>query len=302
MKDVSVVIVTGLSGSGKNTALHDLEDLGYYAVDNLPLQLLPKLLELTHITTEFSRFALLMDAREPEFADLFEETFRQARADGIDISLLFMDADDATLLRRYADTKRRHPLDHDDGGDLRALIAREREQLARLRDLASMVIDTSKISIHDLKRILKERFTVTGRHPMHVSLMSFSAKKGVPTDANLVIDVRFLPNPYYVPELKDRTGLDPDVADYVLSHEAARKLVENFGNLLRFLLPYYEKEGKAYLTVAVGCTGGVHRSVAIVEALGRLLADGRHRITVTHRELNRHHEISRPTPDRGNAD
>jgi RNase adapter protein RapZ len=287
MKDVTIVVITGMSGSGKSIALRALEDIGFFCVDNLPVLLLPKLLDLSGTAAEYHKFALVMDIRGPDFLSDYEKVYKTALTEGYNIQTVFLDASDDVLLGRFSDTRRKHPLDRD--GDLMESIRRERADFDRLGEISDHRLDTSDMSVHDLRREMRERFGVAGqKSAMKVTLMSFGYKHGIPTDANLIVDVRFLPNPFYIPEMKDRTGLDRTVSDYVLSNEAAQKFLEHYDNLLRFLLPCYEKEGKPYLTIGVGCTGGLHRSVAIVEALAAGLPKDGRKVIVTHRELIRH--------------
>jgi RNase adapter protein RapZ len=287
MKDVSIVVITGMSGSGKSIALRALEDIGYFCIDNLPISLLPKLLELSKTTSELTRFALVMDVRGPMFLSDFDKTCHDAMKEGYHIKIVFLDANDMVLLRRFSETRRKHPLDRE--GALEDSIRLERLDFDHLKEIADLVIDTSTMSVHTLRQTMQEKFGAADyKVPIHISLVSFGYKNGVPTDANIVIDVRFLPNPYFVPELKDLTGLDASVADFVLSRDVTRQFLEYYGQLLSFLLPYYEKEGKHYLTIGVGCTGGRHRSVAIVEALAARMPESGHLVTVTHRELNQH--------------
>jgi RNase adapter protein RapZ len=284
---IRLVILTGLSGSGKSTALHALEDLGYFCIDNLPILLLPRLLELGgHTTEDVSRLALVVDARE---GDLLEETpavIDAARAEGHAVEVVFLDAGDEVLLRRYSETRRRHPLA--EGGSVESGIAAERRLLADLRQAADQVVDTSAMNVHELKALLQDRFRrETGEGTLSVTLLSFGFKHGLPPQADLVLDCRFLPNPHFVEELRPHTGLDAPVADYVLGREETGAFLERVRGLVSWLLPLYVREGKAHLTVAIGCTGGRHRSVAIAERLGQSLRDeaGAPPITVRHRDV-----------------
>lgn len=288
MKDVSIVVITGMSGSGKSIAIRALEDVGYFCIDNMPIALLPKLLELSDTaSSEFTRFALVMDCRGPHFVKEFDKARRAAIETGYPLHTVFLDASDEMLLRRYSETRRKHPLDVD--GDLLNAVRREREDMANLREVADEVIDTSNLSVHELRREIQDRFSATAdKFPLRLTIKSFGYKFGVPTDANLVFDVRFLPNPFFIPHLKSHTGAEPEVAAYVLDHDVTKRFLEYLRDLLQFLLPYYEKEGKHYLTVAIGCTGGVHRSVAIVEHLAATFRTGRHQINVVHRDLKRY--------------
>ena len=277
-----VVIVTGLSGAGKSTALRALEDVDYFCVDNLPLPLAGKFVELLKAQAEVQKVALVVDAREGEFLNAYPEAFAALKAGGHAVEILFLDASDDQLLRRFSETRRRHPLA---GDDLRAGITRERELLSRLREDAEAVVDTGRLNAHQLKGIIQERYgRTTGT--LAVTLLSFGFKHGLPPEADLVLDVRFLPNPYFVETLSALSGLSPKVAQFVLDPPDAAELLDRMEALLAFSLPLYEREGKAYLTVAIGCTGGRHRSVAVAEALGGRLA-GRFRPTIRHRDLDR---------------
>jgi RNase adapter protein RapZ len=279
---VRVVVVTGVSGAGKSTALKALEDLDYFCVDNLPLPLVEKFVELLAAQNEVVKCAIVVDAREGEFLSSYQETMTTLKGRGHDIEVLFLDTPDDVLVRRFSETRRRHPLADD---DLRAGIEAERKLLRPLREDASAVVDTGNLNIHQLKGIVQERY---GRQAgaLSVTLLSFGFKHGLPAEADVVLDVRFLPNPYFVEAISAASGLEEAVAKYVLDTEDARELLKRVQDLLTFLLPRFEREGKAYLTVAVGCTGGRHRSVAVVQELARHLA-GRWPLTVRHRDLER---------------
>ncbi|MCB1154592.1 MAG: RNase adapter RapZ [Deltaproteobacteria bacterium] len=281
----SIVVLTGLSGSGKSVALRALEDMGYFAIDNLPVSLLAKLLELSGTHSQFKHIALVMDSRNPDFFSKFGDVYAATLSGGYNIQLIFLDAPDEVLARRYSETRRKHPYE---SGALMDAIRSERERFERIREMADATIDTSHYSVHELRRIIEERFGIdTDKPRMHVDLMSFGFKHGLPLEADLVFDVRFLPNPFFVPELRSFTGLEKNVAHYVLDRDETGEFIRRISELIAFLLPWYEKEGKHYLTIAVGCTGGVHRSVAIIEKLAADLPLSDHPVTVTHRELNR---------------
>lgn len=286
MKKVSIVVITGMSGSGKSVALRALEDAGYFCIDNLPLSLFPQLLELPERSYDFAKLALVMDARGPQFFSAFESERRKLLERGAVIRTIYLYADEEVILRRYSETRRIHPLHRE--GSLRFSIKREREKFESLREVADLSIDTSTLSFHQLRKKIQDAFGPAGESvPLHLTLMSFGYSYGVPVDANLVVDVRFLPNPYFVPDLKERDGRDDEVSDFVLDNPDARTLSRHLWDLISFLLPFYAKEGKHYLTLAIGCTGGVHRSVAMVEWLTGRLAGGNCRLSVTHRELER---------------
>lgn len=270
-------MVTGLSGAGKSTALRALEDLDYFCVDNLPLPLLDEFVRLGR----FHRVALGVDAREGEFLQGWRDGLNRLRAAGHQVEVLFLDAADDVLLRRFSETRRRHPLA---GDDLRAGIQREREVLVPLREDAEAVVDTGNLNVHQLKGIIQERYgRNTGR--LSLTLLSFGFKHGLPAEADLVLDVRFLPNPYFVEALSASNGLEEAVAKFVLDTDEARELLRRTEDFLSFVLPRFQREGKAYLTIAVGCTGGRHRSVAVAEELGRRLAEWRP--VIRHRDLDR---------------
>ena len=277
-----IVVVTGLSGAGKSTVLRALEDLGYFCVDNLPLPLTEKFVDLLDANNETEKAAIVVDAREGEFLLQYRDVVRTLRAKGHPVEVLFLDAPDDTLLRRFSETRRRHPVA---GDDLRAGMASERRLLQALRDDAEAIVDTANLNVHQLKGIIQERY---GRNTgaLSVTLLSFGFKHGYPAEADVVLDVRFLPNPYFVESLSAHTGLEPHVARFVLDNDDAREFLNKIDDLLQFSLPRFEREGKAYLTVAIGCTGGRHRSVAVADELGRRLG-GKWSLTVRHRDLDR---------------
>ncbi|MDX9999710.1 MAG: RNase adapter RapZ [Polyangia bacterium] len=278
-----VVVITGMSGGGKTEALRAVEDLGIFCVDNLPIPLVGQFVDLLGRTGEVSRVALVVDVRGGEFLAGFDSVFEAMRLSGHSLEVIFFDADDAVLVRRFSETRRRHPLDK---GDLRAGLAEERRLLAPLRATADLVLDTSNITVHELRRRLRQIYAGDDA-TLRVSLLSFGYKYGVPPEADLVFDVRFLPNPYFVEELRPLSGVDERVSSFVLADTEAQTFLERVSGLLVFLLPLYEREGKAYLTVAVGCTGGRHRSVAITEAMRERLGVEAGRVAVRHRDVER---------------
>ncbi|MFT3913647.1 MAG: RNase adapter RapZ [Anaeromyxobacteraceae bacterium] len=282
-----VVILTGLSGSGKTTALRALEDAGYYCVDNLPIVLMEKLIELSgHTAGEVSRIALVVDAREGRFLGEAPRIIGELRAKGIDLEVLFFDASDESLVRRYSETRRRHPL-AGEGGTVPDGIAAERAALADLKAVADEVVDTTTLNVHELKRLVARRFVASQEARLGVTVVSFGFRYGIPTHADLVLDVRFLPNPFFIPELKPFPGTDPRVASFVLGQPDAKAFLERLNDLLGFLLPRYRSEGKTYLTIAIGCTGGKHRSVALAGALtDRLEASGQP-VRLWHRDVEK---------------
>jgi len=281
------VIITGLSGAGRSFAIKCLEDLGYFCVDNLPTTLIPTFAELcTHSSRDMRLIALGVDIREGEYLSHLMDTLAELRAQGHKPEVLFLEAADETLVRRYQETRRRHPLAGD--GSVLEGIRAERRALANLRESADRIIDTSGLSVHQLKERLVEGYRPEGaRDELTVSLMSFGFKHGAPYDADLVFDVRFLPNPHFVDRLKRLDGRDSEVEEFVMSFEESRTLLAKIEDMLRFLLPLYRREGKAYLTVALGCTGGRHRSVTLVELLRRSLEVAGVAPVVRHRDIDR---------------
>lgn len=279
-----ILVVTGVSGGGKSTALRALEDIGYYCVDNLPLPLLPQFVLLLGKTGQ-QKAALVIDAREGEFLSGFRQEMNELRGAGHALEILFLDAPDDVLLRRFSETRRRHPLH---GDDLRAAIAHERRELLPLREEAHAVVETGSLNVHQLKGVIQERYGRSGQ-PLLLTLLSFGYKYGIPVEADLVLDVRFLPNPYFIPELSSQTGLADPVSSYVLSQPDAQSFLSKAQDLIEFYLPRAQREGKSYVTVAIGCTGGRHRSVALVIDLFNRLGT-RYQITVRHRELGRGRE------------
>ena len=278
-----IVVVTGVSGAGKSTALRALEDLGFYCVDNLPSPLIGKFAELA-VASEVVKAALVIDTREGEFLLGAGEALRALKTSGMStVEVLFLDAPDDVLKRRFSETRRRHPLAET---DLEVGLRRERQLLTGLREEADAVIDTGRLSVHELKDIVMERYARAGGDQLGLTFVSFGYKHGMPSEADVVLDVRFLPNPFFVEALAPKTGVDPEVAGFVLENDDAREFLRHALALLRFLLPRCEEEGKSYLTVAIGCTGGRHRSVAMAIELARQLGEG-YSVTVRHRDVER---------------
>ncbi|MEM9187881.1 MAG: RNase adapter RapZ [Myxococcota bacterium] len=282
-----VIVVTGMSGAGRSTAVHVLEDLGFFCVDNLPPSLAPGLIDLLEGPEQPAKIAMGVDVRTGRFLEGAADAMMQLRERGFEVEILFLDAQDAVLVRRYSETRRPHPLAP--GGDVLQAIQGERARLSSLRADASHVIDTTRFNVHALRRAIVDLVSKSAIEArMVVRLISFGFKYGIPVDADLVFDLRYLPNPHFVPELRPKTGLDQDVSDYVLSAAPTQELLTDLLPLLRRVLPEYEKEGKAYLTIAVGCTGGKHRSVALAEELGRILGEDREGpLVVAHRDVER---------------
>jgi RNase adapter protein RapZ len=284
-KHITITIITGLSGSGKTTAINALEDAGFFCIDNLPVILLPRFLKLkSKADSEVTKLALVMDLREREFLQQYPEIFRDLSDEGYLFEIIFLEASTETLLRRYSQTRRKHPLS--EGKSVLEGIEAEREALRDLRDLADLVIDTSNYNVHQLKEIilthaLKE---VPGKR-MKIYIMSFGYKYGIPYDADIMIDVRCLPNPNFVEELKDLNGTSREVKEYMDSQEETQHFLKKYLDLLLFLIPLYEREGKSSLTIAVGCTAGRHRSVSIAETIFNELKKANNIITVTHRDI-----------------
>lgn len=276
-----LVIMTGLSGSGKTTALRALEDLGFFCIDNLPFSLLAKFLDFTRGRAgEVSKAALVMDLRANDFEEEYQrqiETYKKSHG----LEILFLEATEESLLRRFSETRRRHPLHQ---SSLIDSIRLEKEKLTSLRNLADFILDTTNWNPHQLRQIVQKNFTKS-EGELQISLYSFGYRFGIPPDADIVFDVRFLMNPYFVEELRDLTGEDNRVMEYVLSQSEAQNFMDRFQGMLNYLLPLFRKEGKAYLTVAMGCTGGKHRSVALVNELSRRFRDASLNVQTHHRDM-----------------
>jgi len=287
MQPIRLVIVTGLSGAGKTQAIRCLEDLGFFCVDNLPPMLIPKITELCQQSMgKVNRVALVMDVRGTLFFDSLSEELKKLSDQGIKYELLFLEASDPVLVRRYKESRRQHPLEED--RSVLDAIRSERERLEELRGAANIILDTSEMTVHDLKRKLKEKFADQDNGNLFtVTLISFGYKYGIPLDADLVMDVRFLPNPNYVEELKNCTGLDQRVVEYLFAHEETKRFLHLYTDLLLFLMPLYINEGKTHLVVAIGCTGGQHRSVVLAESLAKKLEAEKYHVFVHHRDLPR---------------
>ena len=283
-----VVIVTGLSGSGKSTAIRVLEDLGFYCIDNLPVVLTPKFIELCQNSEEdIPRVALGIDLRERAFLGDYPSVLEDIRRAGHRVEILYLDAADDVLVRRFSETRRPHPFA--EGANVAAGITRERQGLAGLKGLADRIIDTSAFTVHQLRDELRRLLAdaVGGEAAMRVLLLSFGYKYGLPTDTDIVLDVRFLPNPFFIEELRVLDGTDPAVARYVLERTETQEFLALTTALLDFALPLYIREGKRYLTVGLGCTGGRHRSVALVGELERRLIGRGYPVRVQHRDVSR---------------
>ena len=277
-----LVIITGLSGSGKASALKAFEDLGYYCVDNLPVDLIPRFAELAVQSLETRRTALVVDVREGSKLEKLPTIVKSVRR-MIPTMVIFLEATDASLLRRFSETRRPHPFGAD--SPVRSSLNAERRRLKSIRAIADWVVDTSKFNVHELRAHLTERFQKKSSDKnILVSCVSFGFKHGVPEDADLVFDVRFLPNPHFVPEFRPLTGRDSRVAKYIRSFPQTQEFINRISELLVYLLPHYVREGKSYLTISFGCTGGQHRSVMIAEDVGKHLRKAGYRVKVVHRD------------------
>ena len=287
MRDrLQLVVVTGLSGSGKSTAIHVLEDLGFYCIDNLPVALIPRVVELWESSQEeVRRVALGVDVRERHFLEQVPSVFAELRGRGVALEVIYLEASDDVLLRRFSETRRPHPAA--EGGGLDDGIRRERDKLRAVREASDRILDTSALTVHELRAALRDLIERTDAGTMTIALVSFGYKYGLPTDADLVFDCRFLPNPFFVEELRHRVGTDQAVADYVLKRQETQDLLRHVMALLDFTLPRYQHEGKSYLSIAIGCTGGRHRSIALIEELKRLLTEREYRVLVRHRDVER---------------
>jgi UPF0042 nucleotide-binding protein len=284
---LDIIIITGLSGSGKSFAIRALEDNGFFCVDNLPALLIPKFIDLCQgYQEDIRRIALGVDLRGGHFLQSWPQVLADMRAAGHHVQVLFFDASDEVLLRRFSETRRPHPVAGK--GSIQEGISRERKALEAMRGLADKVIDTGEFNVHQLKREMEQQFCQAplSRH-MNLFLTSFGYKFGIPHDTDIILDVRFLPNPYFVNELRAKSGLDREVEDYVLKEEETRAFLDRFFSLLEFTLPLYEREGKSSLTLALGCTGGRHRSVVLVEELRKRFAGAEYLIHVKHRDIDK---------------
>ena len=285
MKSLRVVIITGLSGSGKSTALRALEDIGFFCVDNLPVALLPKFLDITiQSSPGIDRVAMVMDLREKSFLEKYRRIFQKLKEKGFKIEILFLEASDETLLHRFSETRRNHPLAA--RGPVMDGIVMEKEKLFSLRKMADRIIDTTSINVHQLKDIVQRQIMPSKNFKkMIIGITSFGYRYGLPADADLVFDVRFLPNPYFVESLKNYDGHNSSVKKYVLKNKETKNVLPQIEDLLKTLVPLYDKEGKARLNIAVGCTGGKHRSVVMANELGLRLANMKYTINLNHRDV-----------------
>ena len=287
MKNLRVVIITGLSGSGKSTALRALEDIGFFCVDNLPVVLLPKFLAITVLSSpEIKQVALVMDLRERSFLDKYKRIFAGLKENGYSIEILFLECNDDSLLHRFSETRRSHPLSVK--GSVIEGIELEREKLDSLKQMADKIIDTTSVNVHQLKDVVQRYYLPSSKHKkMVVNVASFGYRYGLPTDADLVFDVRFLPNPHYIEDLKIYDGHNKAVEKYVLGNNESKEFLKKILDLMNFLIPLYEKEGKAMLNIAMGCTGGKHRSVVMANQLSAHFLALKYIVNTSHRDINK---------------
>jgi len=287
MKNTSVVIITGLSGSGKSTALRALEDIGFFCVDNLPVVLLPKFLAITaQSSPEIKQVAMVMDLRERSFLEKYKRIFTRLKEKGYKIDILFLDSTDDSLLHRFSETRRKHPLS--EKGSVMDGINLEREKLLSLKQMADKVVDTTSTNVHQLKDIIQRYYLpASGHKKIIVNIISFGYRYGIPADGDLVFDVRFLPNPYFIEELKGFDGQNEAVSEFVLNQKDSKIFLGKILDLLTFLIPLYDKEGKVRLNIAMGCTGGKHRSVVMANKLGSHFSEMNYIVNVTHRDINK---------------
>ena len=285
MTPISFVVITGLSGAGKSYAIKCFEDMGFFCVDNLPTTLIPTFADLVaRADTKRRRVALGVDVREGEYLSHFLEALAELRSRGHSVEVLFLEAGEEALVRRYRETRRRHPLAPD--GNVLDGIRAERKALSTVREVADRIVDTSALTVHQLKDFLVDAYVAPKARPgLAVSLVSFGFKHGAPIDADLVFDVRFLPNPHFVEGLRPLDGRDARVREFVMEHAESRELLRRIADFLGFVLPAYQREGKAYLTIAIGCTGGRHRSVFITNQIAEALAGQGYTTRVRHRDL-----------------
>ncbi|MGT2807613.1 RNase adapter RapZ [Streptococcus iniae] len=287
---IELVIVTGMSGAGKTVAIQSFEDLGYFTIDNMPPTLAPKFIEIIENSSDYKRVALVVDMRSRLFFNEINHILDDIESNGhIDLRILFLDATDNELVSRYKETRRSHPLAAD--GRVLDGIKLERELLAPLKNMSQNVVDTSDLTPRQLRQTISEQFSSESNTvSFRIEVMSFGFKYGIPLDADLVFDVRFLPNPYYLPELRHKTGLDQDVYDYVMTHQESEDFNKHLEDLLLPILPAYQKEGKSLLTIAIGCTGGQHRSVAFAHRLAESIKHNNWPVNESHRDKNKRKE------------
>lgn len=281
-----IIVVSGPAGAGKTTAARALEDLGYFVVDNLPPQLMETLIDLSDTSgNELRQLAFVIDARDTRFLKNFGPVYERITAAKHHLTLLFLDCTDDTLVKRFKETRRRHPLETGDG--VLAAIGQERTLLEDIQNRADLTLMTQSLSVHDLKREIQDRFSVQQTKSLLTTIMSFGFKHGLPPELDMCFDVRFLPNPYFTEELRFRTGLEQPVQEFVYRQEGAQEFLSQVQKLAKFLIPRFAKEGKSYVTFAIGCTGGKHRSVALSEALAAHLREDDHTVRIVHRDVEK---------------
>ena len=294
MKGKEIVIITGESGAGKSSAMKHLEDLGFYCIDNIPPDLIPSLIHLVENNPEIKKAALVIDIRNPGFRNTSPIILKKLKEQFPSIQIWYFTAERDVLIKRFSETRRPHPFErYEPGKSLESLIDEEKEILNSVKQFASLIIDTSFMTTHDLKRFIKD--LLSGEKPrLKITFLSFGFKYGIPPSADNVFDVRFLPNPHFVPDLRPKTGMDREVVDYIMQFKETRETIDLISNLIEFSIPMYEKEGKSYITFAIGCTGGQHRSVAIAEILASRTSKrfSDYEIYVEHREQNVRRKVS----------
>ncbi|MFH1529185.1 MAG: RNase adapter RapZ [Pseudomonadota bacterium] len=283
---LDLVIVSGLSGAGKSTALNVLEDAGYLAVDNLPVALMDTFLTLLVAAGEVRRIALVADSRDRKFPSSVKRIVESARAQGHTVRMLFLEATDEVLVRRFSETRRRHPL-ATEGRTVSQAIEKERELMAPVREEASQLIDTAPLTIHELKTRVRDFLMVPDERRMHLVFMSFGFKYGIPTEASYLFDVRYLPNPYFVAGLREKTGMDPEIRDWLDQWDQTREITQRLAEFLDTVVPANDAEGKPQLMVCIGCTGGRHRSVALTEATAHRFRGSGFQVTILHRDIEK---------------
>lgn len=286
MKTLRVVIITGMSGSGKTTALRALEDIGFFCVDNLPVILLPEFLAIqSEASKDVSKVAMVMDLREKSFLESYTKIFEELNRKGYKIEILFLDAGDDALLHRFSETRRNHPLSL--RGSVMEGILSERSQLSAVKQMADKVLDTTSLNVHQLKDAVQRHFLGSASRRMIIHVTSFGYRFGLPADADMALDVRFLPNPYFIGDLKPHDGHNAAVRRYVLEFEESRIFIRKLFELMEFLIPLYEKEGKARFNIALGCTGGRHRSVVMANELVAYFSGKNYLVSISHRDINK---------------
>lgn len=284
MQNPRVVIITGMSGSGKTTSLRALEDVGFFCVDNLPVVLLPQFLEIQSAAEKnVSKVAMVMDLRERNFLETYQQVFDYLKSKGYKIEILFLDAGDEALLHRFSETRRAHPLSQQ--GSIMEGINREREKLLPLKQMADKVIDTTSLNVHQLKDSVQRLYTESGFRKMIIHVTSFGYRYGLPADADMILDVRFLPNPHYIESLRDYDGHHALIRQYVLEGEESQTFIGKLFDLMAFLIPLYEKEGKTRFNIALGCTGGKHRSVVLSNELVSYFFSQGYIVNISHRDI-----------------